>query len=374
MLKGIQLSLFIGPSRPRPVAQDVIEALNSVEISSKSYDASGFQLRFELSNRSPLHSHFLLQLGSGLSVVRVVIAVTLNGTPQVLADGVMTTHQAVPAARGYTSVSVTGEDLTRIMDYQELDGFPFPALPPHARVRLILAKYAGFGVGQTVIPSPFPELPNPLEKIRRQQGTDLAYIRKLAEEAGHVFYLEPGPRPGASTAYWGPAIKHGRVQKALTTNMDDHSNVDEISFSYNGEGKTTPIAMIQTPLGFPIPVPIGDPGVLNPTLGRVSPLAKRFELLKDGAANESLSQAMTKALAVASKTADVVQASGSLDVLRYGGLLQPRQLVAVRGAGLAFDGEYYVESVSHQIRRGQFKQQFTLSRNALVAKSERVAV
>lgn len=374
MLKGIQVSLYIGPSRPRQVQQEIVEALASVEISAKSYEATGFQMRFELSNKSPLHSQFLLQMSRGGAMMRVVVAASVNGTPQVLADGVMTSHQSAPGARGYTTLSITCEDLTRVMDYQALDGFPFPATPPDVRVRMILAKYARFGISQQVIASPFSEFPNPLDKIRRQQGTDLAYIRKLAEEAGHVFFLDPGPDPGTCKAYWGPALKRGRVQKALTTNMDDHTNVDEINFTYSGEEKTTPIAMIQTPFGFAIPVPTPDPGILNPSLGSVTPASKRFELLSDGTAKESMAQAMSKALSVASKSADVVQASGSLDVLRYGRILQPRALVAVRGASRVFDGAYYVESVTHQIKRGEFRQQFTLSRNALVSKSDTVTV
>jgi hypothetical protein len=39
----------------------------------------------------------------------------------------------------------------------------------------------------------------------------------------------------------------------------------------------------------------------------------------------------------------------------------------VRGAGEAFDGLYYVSSVSSTIKRGEFKQSFTLARNGLLS-------
>ena len=52
-------------------------------------------------------------------------------------------------------------------------------------------------------------------------------------------------------------------------------------------------------------------------------------------------------MAKASADADVVTGTGSLDVLRYGRVLQARQLVGVRGAGPAFDGLHYVDSVTH---------------------------
>jgi hypothetical protein len=58
--------------------------------------------------------------------------------------------------------------------------------------------------------------------------------------------------------------------------------------------------------------------------------------------------------------------------LRYGRVLKARQLVGVRGAGLAFYGLYYVTSVTNAIKRGEFKQQFTLSRNGLLSTVPRV--
>ena len=72
-------------------------------------------------------------------------------------------------------------------------------------------------------------------------------------------------------------------------------------------------------------------------------------------------------MARAAGTADTVEGSGSLDVLRYGRLLKARQLVGVRGAGLAFDGLYYVKSVTSTLSQGEFKQRFSLTRNALVS-------
>ncbi len=61
-------------------------------------------------------------------------------------------------------------------------------------------------------------------------------------------------------------------------------------------------------------------------------------------------------LAAAAQNAEVVTCEGSLDVTRYGGVLSARKLVGVRGAGPAFDGLYYVKSVTHKIKRGEYKQ------------------
>ena len=68
-----------------------------------------------------------------------------------------------------------------------------------------------------------------------------------------------------------------------------------------------------------------------------------------------------------SSTDNVVTASGTLDATRYGGLLKPRGLVALRGAGLTNDGLYYVKSVTHSISKGEYKQRFTITREGVVA-------
>jgi hypothetical protein len=44
----------------------------------------------------------------------------------------------------------------------------------------------------------------------------------------------------------------------------------------------------------------------------------------------------------------------------------------VRGAGLAYDGLYYVRSVTHDIRRGEYKQSFSLSRDGLISLTQQV--
>ena len=84
--------------------------------------------------------------------------------------------------------------------------------------------------------------------------------------------------------------------------------------------------------------------------------------------------ALMAGMAYAGQHSDSVFGSGRLDVVRYGRLLKSRQLVGVRGAGLPFDGLYYVKSVTHDIKRGEYKQSFSLARNALVSTLPRVPV
>jgi hypothetical protein len=365
---GIQMTLMIGPAVPIPVSRDVLDALQSVRITTTTEGPSVFQLSFELSKTSPLHTIFLLAGGATPPLVRVVIAVTVNGLTEVLMDGVMTNHQVTGGGAGQNPVlTVTGEDLTRVMDYIDFSGIPYPAMPDFARVLLILAKYAVFGIIPMVIPSVLIDVPIPIDRIPRHQGKDLAYVKHLAEQVGYVFYHEPGPVPGISTAYWGPEIKVGVPQPALNMDMDAHTNVETLSFTYDAESATLPIMMIylketHTPIVIPVP-PITP---LSPPLGLVPPIPKNIAWIT-GLAKYNPLQAAAIGLAKAAKTAEVVKATGSLNVLRYGRVLKARKLVGVRGAGTAFDGLYYVRSVTHNLKRGEYTQDFELSRNGLVS-------
>lgn len=368
MLSGIRMTLMIGPAVPLPVSSDVLNALTSVEVTNTTDGPSGFRLQFSIPKKSPLEVLFLIAGGASIPLVRVVVAVTLNGSTEVLVDGVMTNHEYTPGTGGATpTLTIIGEDLTRVMDYIDFSGIPYPAMPSEARVLLILAKYAPFGVIPMVIPSILIDVPIPVQQIPRQQGKDLAYVQTLADEVGYVFYIEPGPVPGASVAYWGPEIKVGVPQPALNYDMDVQTNVQALSFTYDAERKSLPVVLIQDQTSkaiIPIPVPAITP--LNPPLGAISPIPKDFAFL-DETAKYSPVRAALIGVAKASQTADVVTAKGSLDVLRYGRVLKARKLVGVRGAGVAFDGLYYVRSVTHNIKRGAYTQDFTLGRNGLIS-------
>jgi hypothetical protein len=375
MFKGVHLTLLIGPAQPSPVPPEVLDALESVKVISKATGTSGFELVFRISVQSPLQTLFLVGAGVSIPLVRVVIAVTVSGQTNVLMDGVMTDHTVSPDVKdGTTRLTIKGEDLSRVMDYIDFSGIPFPAMPPEAQVLACLSKYALFGVAPVVIPSVAIDISIPTIQILRQQGTDLAHVRRLADLVGYVFYVDPGPAIGSSVAYWGPQIKWGEVQPALAIDADASSNVESLSFAFNNEDKSMPILIIQEPITkAPIPIPIPDVNPLVPPLGAVPPIPKHFPIIS-GTAKLPPVRALLVGLAKSAQAADAVTATGTLDVQRYGQVLSARKLVGLRGAGAAFDGLWYVTSVSHELKRGEYKEEFTLSRNGLISTLPSVAV
>jgi hypothetical protein len=379
MLDSVQLNLMMGPFVPMTPPREVMDALDSVEVTVNDTGTSGFQLTFIIDKQSPLQIFFLLAGGSPLLFMRVVVVAIVNGVSNVLIDGVVTNNHIAPGDKGSNStLTITGEDLSALMNQSDWSGFPFPACPAEVRVAALVAKYSMFGVIPLIIPSIMIDVPLPIDQIPSQQGTDLAYIRALADRVGYVFYIDPGPAPGISKAYWGPQVKYGAIQPALNVDMDAYTNVESLTFNFDQQQNKIPIVYIynqETGVSIPIPIPPITP--LNPPLGMIPPLPSNIPPdltpIRDDLSKRSIPQTIMIGMAAASQWADAVTGEGSLDVVRYGGVLKARELVGVRGAGPAFDGLYYVKSVTHKIKRGEYKQSFKLSRNGLVSTVSTVA-
>ena len=373
MLKGIHLTLMIGPAVPIPAPQSVIDALTSVQVTSGK-DRSGFQLTFAVSKKSPLLKTMLPAGYFDPMITRVIIVVTLGGLPNVLMDGIVTRQEIQPSNEpGQSTLTITGEDLSVLMDVVQKI-IPYPAMPEIAQIYAALAPYAMFGVVPVAIPPIISALRIPTEGFDSQlHTTDLQFIKSRASECGYVFYVEPGPLPAQSIAYFGPDSRVPIPQPALNVNMDAHTNVESLSFSLDGLAKKVRIFMINDPITHRIPIPIPAPNVnaFKPPLGlRPTPPAK-IEFADD-VAQMSPTEAARGILAYFMNNSEAVSGSGALDVLRYGRVLRSRMLVGVRGAGLAYDGLYYVDSVTHNIKRGEYKQNFSLSRDGLISNTPRL--
>jgi phage protein D len=291
-------------------------------------------------------------------MTRVVVGVLLGISPEVLIDGVITHHQLQPSNEpGMSTLTVTGTDLTKVLDLEERND-KYENQPDYLIVTRILGQYGRYGL--VPAPAPTTEVPIVVQRIPRQHETDLAYIRRLAEDDGYVFYVEPVTF-GVNLAYWGPEVRAGLPQPALTVDMGPASNVTSLRFSNDA---LAPVAtkgtFVEPFLKLPIPIP-SLPSLRVPPLAASPAPALRTQLLRD-TANENPARAATAALARVSRAPEAVTGDGELESARYGGVLRARRLVGVRGAGYSYDGLYYVRRVTHTITRGDYRQGFSISR------------
>ena len=85
---------MIGPVVPMPAPRVVLDALDSVKVTDVRRRAERLPARRSSSaSKSPLQHDLPVAAGSSASItppLRVLLIVTLNGTPQPLIDGVMT--------------------------------------------------------------------------------------------------------------------------------------------------------------------------------------------------------------------------------------------------------------------------------------------
>jgi hypothetical protein len=371
MGRSMQVQLYIGGIVPSSAPPELVDALVSISVNSGA-GQGGFQLGFAVSKNSVITQR-LVPSGFFEPGNRVIIVSIIGGRRDVLMDGIITRQEVGPSdTPGASTFTVTGLDLTAVMDVVHWE-IPWPALPPIARVAVICAKYAVYGITPLPVPQVFTEINNPIEKINVQSGTDLAYVNRLASDAGHVFFMDPGPEVGQSIAYWGPEVRFGVEQPALTINMGPASNTESASFSYDGLSSTTFSIRVVEPhskIGVALPVP--DVSLLRPPLA-LRPAIKLKSSPVQGTASMRTLETILLGLAKSSQASDAVTGQGKLDVLRYGHVLKARRLVGVRGAGRAYDGLYFVKSVSHEIKRGEYKQSFQLSRDGLLPFSDRVS-
>lgn len=371
-LPSISLTLLIGPALPVPAPQFVVEALESVSVTHSDRGPSGFQLEFKADRTSAFDLDYQLLLQRKVAPGnRVVATVNMGMTPHVLLDGFIT-HLALSHSKsaGASTLSVTGEDVGIRMDVTE-ESVEHPGLGDAAIVLKLLARYALYGVVPSVMPTLGDVASDPLERVPQQNATDRSYINQLAGKHGNIFYIRPGPEPLMNVAYWGPPPRQGRPLPALTVDMGPATNVESISFSYDGSTATLFDGRDQdADSEQDIPVDIltstrAPPFALEPALLFARSLTKTKIVKTPGqTAGSSIAQKQGE---TDQSTDRVVTANGEVDTLRYGSIMTVPGIVGVRGCGLSFDGLYYVNSVTHTLRRGDYRQSFSLAREGLIS-------
>lgn len=369
-MPGVNFTLLLGPVVPIPAPRLLMDALESVDVTQTDEGRSGFQILFRVgrSGGGGLKEYLLTNNPLFRTFNRVILVITINGLPRVLMDGVITNQQFAPSAEpGQSTLTITGEDVSYMMD-RETKSQLYPAQDEQIIVNRLILSYFRFGLVPLVIPPISLDRPLPVERMPSQQGTDLAYINQLAKRNGYVFFIIPGPAIGSNLAYWGPPIRAGIPQKAISVNMGGYTNAQSINVQYNPTQPTAVAGSVQDSLtGRQLPVrtftSLRLPLAVQRSLNFLDP-PQRSQFRETG---QSIVQALSRAQAETDRSLDnVVSVSGELDTVRYGDILQLRRLVGLRGVGYTYDGLYYVKKVSHSIRKGDYKQNFTITREGLL--------
>ncbi|MEV4859207.1 hypothetical protein ACFZC6_05450 [Streptomyces ossamyceticus] len=368
-LLSTYLTVLLGPTVPVPAPPRLMENLQQVQVTMSDSARSGFQLVIAAGRGGPAGAldHPLLTERYLRPFDRVVLVLTLHGTPTVLMDGVITHRELTPgSASGPATFTVTGEDLGVLMDLEERTA-EYPAQSEAAIATRLILRYARYGLVPRVVPPPVIELSLPIEHIPVQRGTDLAQLTAMARRFGYVFHITPGPLPLTSTAYWGPPTRVGRPAPALSVDFGPATNVEQLAFRSDALAATQVRGRVQDRLTDTV-VPVRSVGSIRPPLAAEPDWLVNRHLrttLLDGS-GLTAAQAFSRAQGMAEESnGGSLTVTGRLDTERYGALLPARGLVGVRGAGWSHDGLYHVKQVTHSIARGRHTQEFTLTREGV---------
>jgi phage protein D len=356
-LLGIRLILWMGSPVPKPAPYDVMSSLANVEVINDMDTGDGFQITFTLGKGKDAE-YSLLKNGSLEPFSQVVIGVLMGASPEALINGVITHHEVSPSNDpGMSTLTVMGKDVSIMLDLEERNE-KYENQPDSLIATQLIMKYAKYGLVPQITPT--TDVPIMIQRIPRQNETDLKFVQRLARRNGFVFYIEPATL-GISTVYWGPETRTGVPQPALTMNMGAATNVSTLRFSNDSLAPVEASGNFVEPVTkTSIPVP-QLPSLRVPPLASSSAPAKRRVLMRN-TANQNPAQAAASALSAVSRAPEPVKGEGELDSVRYGSVLRARRPIGLRGAGLSYNGNYYVKRVRHIITRGSYKQQFTLSR------------
>ncbi|HEY5948935.1 MAG TPA: hypothetical protein VIV40_25765 [Kofleriaceae bacterium] len=350
--------MWIGPTVPLPLPPDAYASLIKIQVINDSRIEDGFELTFAL-GKDLSADYSLLSTGVVDVFSRVAIAVILGVVPEFLIDGIITEHEIVPGDRpGESTLVLRGRDVRVMMDLEDKDA-TFPNMPDYVIATTVLGSYAQYGL----VPSPVPtsDMPLELDRIPRQEETDLAFVKRLAQRNGYIFYVEPITL-GTNLAYFGPETRIGFPQSALMIDMGHRTNLRSISFTNDSLAAVQSTGTFIEPLSMQaIDIP-SMPSLNLPPLSSSPAQARRKALLRC-MGNASAAGALAAVIASVSNAEDPVTCTGEIDCVRYGNVLRARKLVGIAGAGRTYDGNYYVRRVTHTLEpHNSYTQSFLATR------------
>lgn len=363
----MRLTVLAGPTLPVPLPGPDTARLRAVRVTEADDDRSVFTLTFDAGRGGREAALDTPMLSSPVTTgARVVVVVTLGVLPSVLMDGIVTSVELTPGDEpGAATLTATGEDVSLLLDREERDT-EWPALDDYPQVLAVLAPYAARGIVPMAIPPADMDPPLPIERVPTQHDTDLGHLTELARRHGYVAYVIPGPVPGTSTFYWGPPVRAGLLQPALSVDLGPETNVDAPpQFRVDALTPVTVHGSVQDPRS-------GSTTAIRSSVSSRLPLAAlplwqthagdlRTRRLRESGTGTTT--ALARAQAEVDRAADAVVGEGEIDGARYGAVLRPRGLVGVRGAGWSHDGLWYVRRVVHDVAPGSYRQQFTIARD-----------
>jgi phage protein D len=211
-----------------------------------------------------------------------------------------------------------------------------------------------------------------------QRGSDIQFVRTLAQRNGMEFYFETDANSGDVTAFFRPPQLDGEPQPDLAIQFGDASNLRSFAARLAGQRPLhVKVQQVDVKANSANTAQAGNLGRIklgandlseleSSTLeGLANPQDAVAQMLLLGPPTSDATELQTLAQAVRDDAGWCIVAQGEINSDAYQAVLRPRRLVLVKGAGKAYSGKYYVTRVVHEITGdGAYTQNFEAVRNA----------
>ena len=377
MLGGITITILIGMP-PLPAPLPLMQAFQKAEIETSLDLAGVFRLRFGIT-QTKAGDWDLLQVQYAETLFRPLTPVQIRlkigaELPEAIINGYVTGQEVnYDDQAGGSVLEVTGMDATVLMNLQE-KAMPWPMMTDSQIAAAIFAQYA-------ILPSVVPTLPVLIEPegTTTQRGTDIRFLRRLAMRNGFDCYVQPQPQTGLDIGYFGPPTNlPGLPEAVLNVKMGPETNVSDFKIRYDmirptmatGAGidskSRAPAAFPALTPASPPPkaglYPFGMPMGAEDALLRASTGAHPPPMVLVAETGQFIPPGLgiaTQAIVDRASWAVAAEGTAGSDV----GILKPGGMVNVRGAGVFFNGSYYVRRVLHTLDNcGSYEQKFEAGR------------
>lgn len=288
-------------------------------------------------------------------------------------DGYITgVHVDLGSEPGNTFVEVSGMDTSFLMSLEE----KISAWPDMADSDIVEQIVGGYGVAVTADSTSTVHQENDTTILQR--GTDIQFVRDLAQRNGLEFYFKTGDKSGSITGYFQAPQLDGTPQADLAIHFGDNSNLRNFSAHVSAH-RPLSVKTVQMDIkaNSPNQAQVSDSQLTKlgakdantliggPLGSLVTPKDAAAQMLVQGPPTSDSTELNTLAQAVRDEAAWFIAATGEINSDAYQAVLRPHQLVLVKGAGKGYSGKYYVTRVVHEMKGdGSYTQKFEARRNA----------
>jgi phage protein D len=268
-------------------------------------------------------------------------------------------------------INISGMDASVLMSVEE----KVVAWPDMSDSDIVQQIVSGYGIAAQADPT--ATVHQETDTTIVQRGTDIQFVRDLAQKNGMEFYFETDDS-GTSNAYFRAPQLIGTPQPDLAIQFGDQSNLKRFDAHLTGQRPlNVKASQIDIPANNPNIATAADTQLTKlgatdantliggPLDSLVVPTEAQAQMLVLGPPTSDAAEMQTFVQAVRDEAAWFISASGEINSEAYQSVLRPRRLVLIKGAGSAFSGKYYVTRVVHEMNHeGDYIQRFEARRNA----------